>query len=229
MEAIVLAGGYGRRLRSVIDDIPKPMAPISGRPFLEILLTHLFENSFERIVLSLGYRAEVIKNHFGDKYLGLELDYVVEDEPLGTGGAVRKAIDHCLNDDFFVLNGDSFLDLEVDKIWTLYLSDSKSIVVTRNVENTERFGKVIYQEDEYFKFIGKGHIGPGLVNAGCYVFPRNIFDRYKLPEKFSIEEDFLLKCVNVGEFNNFVSNGFFIDIGVPDDYKRAQSDLEFYS
>ena len=114
MEAIVLAGGFGTRLRQVVTDVPKSMAPIAGRPFLEILLGSLARKGFQRIVLSLGFMAEKISDHFGTHFAGLELAYVVEETPLGTGGAVRLASTACTQDHVFVLNGDTYVDLEAD-------------------------------------------------------------------------------------------------------------------
>ena len=107
-EAIVLAGGFGTRLREVLPDLPKPMAPVAGRPFLEILLTSLADKGFSRVVLSLGYMADKIITYFGNSFTGLDLIYVVEDEPLGTGGAVRLALSQCLQDHIYILNGDTF-------------------------------------------------------------------------------------------------------------------------
>ncbi len=113
MEAIVLAGGFGTRLRQVVPDLPKPMAPIAGRPFLEILLLSLYQKGFSRVVLSLGFMAEKIIAHFGDRYVGMDLVYAVEHHPLGTGGAIRVALAQCASDHVFVFNGDTYLDLEV--------------------------------------------------------------------------------------------------------------------
>ena len=116
MEAILLAGGFGRRLQAVVPDLPKPMAPVSGRPFLEILLSILADKGVNRVILSLGYRAEQISSYFGARYAGMELDYVVEEAPLGTGGGIRLALSRCSSNPVFIFNGDTFLDLR----WTLY-------------------------------------------------------------------------------------------------------------
>ena len=116
MEAIILAGGFGTRLQSVVSDVPKPMATISGRPFLEILLKSLAEMGFSRVVLSLGYKAEMIRSHFGSNFLGQDLVYVEEKTPLGTGGATRLAATACTQSNMFVFNGDTFLELEIKKL-----------------------------------------------------------------------------------------------------------------
>ena len=116
MEAILLAGGIGTRLRSVVPNLPKPMAPVAGRPFLEILLNSLAKKGFKRVVLSVGYMAEKVVSHFGYNFVGMELVYEIEETPLGTGGAVCKAIAQCNTDHVFVFNGDTYLDLEVAEV-----------------------------------------------------------------------------------------------------------------
>ena len=116
-EAIVLSGGLGTRLRGIVPDLPKSMAPIGDRPFLEILLKNLAKKGFKRVILSLGYMAEKITAHFGSSFAGMELHYVIEEKPLGTGGAIRLALSVCSQDHAYVFNGDTFLDLEVDKIY----------------------------------------------------------------------------------------------------------------
>ena len=133
MEAIVLAGGFGTRLRQLVADVPKPMAPIAGRPFLEILLGSLAQKGFTQVVLSLGFMAEKISGHFGPRFAGLDLTYVVEDTPLGTGGATRLAATACAQDHVFVFNGDTYLDLEVDLLERQWQAKRHPIVVGRQV------------------------------------------------------------------------------------------------
>ena len=225
MEAIVLAGGFGTRLREVIPNLPKPMAPIAGRPFLEILLSMLARKGFTRVVLSLGYMSEKITTHFGDSYGGMRLVYEAEKQPLGTGGAIRAALGQCISDHAFVFNGDTYLDLEVDVLERQWLLDHDPIIVVRSVPDTARFGRVEIREGRITAFLEKGLSGPGLINAGCYILPRNALDAFPLGQPFSIETDFFIKSLNRIRFGGFVTNGHFIDIGVPDDYVRAQTEL----
>lgn len=224
-EAIVLAGGFGTRLREVVPDWPKPMAPVAGRPFLEILLSSLASKGFSRVVLSLGYMAEKISSHFGNSFAGMELDYVVEDRPLGTGGAVRLAMTRCTQDHVFVLNGDTFLDLEASAIDEYWLSRRNPLIVARQVPDTARFGRLLVQEDRVLGFTEKGVSGQGLINGGCYVFDRAQLNHFALNEPFSLEADFLAQAVQQLPVNVFVTSGHFIDIGVPEDYQRAQIEL----
>lgn len=225
MEAIVLAGGFGTRLRQVVPDLPKPMAPVAGRPFLEILLSMLAQKGFTRVILSLGFMSEKIIAHLGDRYLGMELVYEVELQPLGTGGAIRAALARCEADHVFVFNGDTYLDLEVDALERLWQSGHHPLIVVREVPDTARFGKVEMCDGRINAFLEKGVSGPGLINAGCYVLPKTALDDFPLGQSFSLETEFFIKYLQRIRFDGFVTHGRFIDIGVPDDYALAQTEL----
>lgn len=222
MEAIVLAGGFGSRLRDVVSDVPKPMAPIADKPFLEILLNNLARKGFDRVVFSLGFMAEKISDHFGKKFSSMELDYVIEDHPLGTGGAVRLALASCQQDHVFVFNGDTFLDLEVDEVESLWQERHHPIIVGRATSDTKRYGRLLIADGRVMGFAEKCMNGPGLINAGCYVFERSQLNKFPLHQTFSLEADFLANAVQLMTVDLFVTNGLFIDIGVPEDYARAQ-------
>jgi len=225
MEAIVIAGGFGTRLRHVVPDLPKPMAPVAGRPFLELLLIRLAQKGFLRVVLSLGYLAEKIVAHFGDRFRGMELLYVVEKAPLGTGGAVRLALTRCQSDHFFVVNGDTYLDLEVDRVEAHWQENHRPIIVAREVADTARFGRLEIRDGTVSRFLEKGVAGPGLINAGCYVLPPDSLDAFPIGQAFSIETDFLAHAVRQTIFDCYMTCGYFIDIGDPKDYARAQQEL----
>jgi len=225
MEAIVLAGGFGTRLREVVPDLPKPMAPVAGRPFLEILLAVLARKGFCRVVLSLGYMADKVTSHFGVQFAGMELVYEVEDTPLGTGGALRQALEHCNADHVFVFNGDTYLDLEVDKIEAHWNVHKSPIIVAREVPDTARYGRLHTSGGRVIGFLEKGMSGPGLINAGCYVLPVTILNEFTLGQSFSLENDYLANAVGGERIDLFVTSGHFIDIGVPEDYARAQVEL----
>jgi D-glycero-alpha-D-manno-heptose 1-phosphate guanylyltransferase len=225
MEAIVLAGGFGTRLRSIVADVPKPMAPVAGRPLLEIILSRLAEQGFTRVVLSLGYLADTIVHYFGDSFRGMVLRHVVEDKPLGTGGAVRLALNYCTDDHVFVFNGDTFLNLEVAHAEVLWLQYREPIIVAREVPDTTRYGSLETRDTHVIGFVEKGRSGPGLINAGCYVLLRTALDRFPLHTPFSLEQDYLSPLVGHAPLRVFVSRGYFIDIGIPEDYARAQTEL----
>ncbi len=225
MEAVVLAGGFGTRLKQVVPDLPKPMAPVAGRPFLEILLSMLARKGFTRIVLSLGFMSEKIISNFGDNYLGMELVYEVENQPLGTGGAIRAALTHCLADHAFIFNGDTYLDLEVNELECLWQGSHNPVIVVREVPDTARFGRVDMNDGRVTAFLEKGEAGLGLINAGCYVLPKHGLDDFSLGQAFSIETEFFIKYLQCIRFDGFVTQGRFIDIGVPNDYALAQIEL----
>lgn len=225
MEVIVLAGGLGTRLQPIVPDLPKPMAPVAGRPFLEILLTWLARKGFHRVVLSLGHMADKVVAHFGSAFGGMDLAYEIEGQPLGTGGAIRQALFHCREDHVFVVNGDTYLDLEVSRVEAHWQSRRFPIITARSVPDTARYGRLVVDEGRLLGFGEKGLSGPGLINAGYYLLPADVFGGCTLGRKFSLETDFLVQAVGARRFDVFVSDGTFIDIGVPEDYARAQVEL----
>ena len=225
MEAIVLAGGFGTRLRQVVADVPKPMAPVAGRPFLEILQSVLARQGFTRVVLSLGHMADTIVNHFGTRFAGMQIEYEIEQTPLGTGGAIRAALARCQADHVFVFNGDTFLDLEADQVEAQWQAHRTPIIVAREVPDTARYGRMQTEEGKVSGFLEKGVGGPGLINAGCYVVARDLLDGFEPGQPFSLETEFLVPQAARKCFDVFVTQGHFIDIGIPEDYARAQVEL----
>ena len=225
MEAIILAGGLGTRLQKVLPDLPKPMAPIQGRPFLEFILTHLSMNGFQHAILSLGYRAEQIRNFFGAYFQGMKLSYVIEDSPLGTGGGLRLAIQKSFENHVYVFNGDTFLDLDFCGIEKQWQNTKISTVVVRAVQDSSRYGRVTVENGRISGFTEKGALGPGLMNAGCYILQQGAIDVFVPGEPFSFELDYLVTEVSRGVIGYYVENGYFIDIGVPEDYRRAEFEL----
>lgn len=223
MEAIVLAGGYGTRLREIVPSLPKPMAPVAGRPFLAILLASLAKKGFKRVVLSVGFMADKISNYFGSEYLGMQLIYEVEYQPMGTGGALRLALSNCQSDHIFVFNGDTFVDLEVIEMEKLWQANHVPSIVVREVQDASRFGSVIVDGGRVISFLDKGIAGAGMINAGCYLVPKNLLDEFELGTSFSLESEFFYGAVRLQKINGFVTHGLFIDIGVPDDYRLAQT------
>lgn len=224
-DVIILAGGLGTRLREKVPNLPKPMADIGGKPFLELLLNIMRCNGFRRVILSVGYKAEEIIDYFGSGYKGLELVYEREKKPLGTGGALLKAVKSCVADHAFVFNGDTYLDLEISGIETLWQGNKNPIIVGRYVNDTSRYGRLKINKGKVEQFLGKGIEGAGVINAGCYVLPGNIFDGGDYPPFFSFEKDFLAPMIKSRTFDLFITKGQFIDIGVPEDYEIAQSEL----
>jgi len=224
MQAIILAGGLGTRLRGVVPDLPKPLAPVGGRPFLAILLEDLRSQGFASAVLSVGYRHELIQDAFRDQFDGLAIRYVVEDKPLGTGGAIRLAARACSETDVFILNGDSYTELAfVDMHARHRDADAPLTVCAVEVPDTARYGRVVVEYSRVAGFSEKGISEPGLINAGVYLMRRDLLETLALPEVFSFERDVLAAKVKQLRPLAFRARGLFIDIGIPEDYARAQS------
>lgn len=223
MQAIVLAGGLGTRLRGVVPDLPKPMAPVAGRPFLAWILDRLVEARFERAVLAVGYRFEAIRDHFGDTYRGLPLAYSVEAAPLGTGGALRLAAERISVFPVFVLNGDTYLDLDYRAMLEAHQRQgaSMSVAVSRTLDMS-RYGALELADGHIRRFLEKGPGGAGVINAGVYLLAREILARIPPGQAFSFEQQLLTPEVETIRPAAFATDGLFIDIGVPEDYQRAQ-------
>lgn len=226
MEAIVLAGGLGTRLKNKLEGLPKPMAPVAGRPFLEILLSQLGRSGCTRIILSVGHLRDVIENHFGAAWRGISIGYSIESAPLGTGGAIRASLAHATEENILILNGDTFLEADYTAMMHFHAGQSAqmTIAVTHQPE-IARYGGVILRQDRITGFEEKGRTGPGWINAGAYVLSRHIAWPPSLPERFSFETDFLAPEIGHLRSAAFKVDGYFLDIGVPEDLDRAQTTL----
>ncbi len=230
MEAIVLAGGLGTRLKSVVSDLPKPMAPIRGRPFLAILLDELIAAGFTQAILAVGYRHEAIRDYFGDGYKSLGLAYSVEPEPLGTGGAIFLALKQTTDTQIFVVNGDTYLGLDYKTMLMAHLEEKSALTVAvQKVPDASRYGSLDIEQDHICGFFEKGRSGLGVINGGVYLLSCDLFDSYTLPPVFSFETDLLMPYVSEIRPLAFPAKGIFIDIGVPEDYARAQKLLANHS
>jgi NDP-sugar pyrophosphorylase family protein len=216
LKALILAGGKGLRLRKVVSEVPKPMASVAGKPFLEYLILQLVKWKFKEIVLSIGYKGDRIKSYFGKgTRWGVDIRYSEEEEPLGTAGAIRKAADLFDQDQFLVMNGDSFLEVEVSEI--LLMHRARATLGLGQVEDVSRYGQVAIDENgKVLQFIEKGSDGKGLINGGVYVFSRKIIDHIP-PGKISLEREVLPSMIEKGLYGS-VTDGFFVDIGFPQDY-----------
>lgn len=231
-EAIILAGGFGTRLREVVADVPKPMAPVNQKPFLDYLLKYVAHYGIERVVLSVGYMADKIKEHYGTSFEGIEIIYSVEKDPMGTGGGIRLALEKCRDYDILVLNGDSFFDIDLNSFYNKY-SDAiaDGALALRRVDNAARYGTLALGEmDMISAFKEKsGEEKPGIINAGAYILSRDLFlEETEGGKNFSIEKDFFEQKLNNLNFYGFTFQGYFIDIGVPEDYKQAQNDFKTF-
>jgi D-glycero-alpha-D-manno-heptose 1-phosphate guanylyltransferase len=222
MEAIVLAGGRGTRLQSVVNDVPKPMALVSGTPFLSYLLSFLRANGVRQVVLAVGYKNGVIRNFYGDNYLKMPLIYSVETEPLGTGGAIKQALELCNDDNIIIANGDTYFDVDLTELAQFHIAHNADMTVAlKEMSEFDRYGIVEMNGDRINTFREKEYAANGYINGGVYCIKRGLFKNRAITEKFSYEQ-FMTDNVADLTIMGLKSNGNFIDIGVPEDYKSAQ-------
>lgn len=227
MECIILAGGMGTRLRSVVSDVPKCMAPVAGKPFLHYLFTTLIENGFTHIILSLGYKHEVIEEWIASGSFPIAISSVTEDTPLGTGGAVKLALSRASEEEVFILNGDTFFEVDFMDMLALHKKTrSAATVALKEMRQFDRYGVVDIEvpSNRILRFHEKQYCESGLINGGIYLINRRELDGY--PAKFSLEKDFFEKQVSSSTLSGYISNRYFIDIGIPEDYERAQTDFK---
>lgn len=226
-EAIILAGGKGTRLRSVVSDAPKPMARIQDRPFLEILIENFYAKGIRHFVLSVGYMANIIVDHFKEKYPSLDISFSLEDEPLGTGGAIRRAFKKVKGEVALVLNGDSFFDVQLDEL-NDYDTVDLPIIFGRHVDDVSRYGQFLYEGNKILRYLEKKGHGPGYINGGLYVLGKDTLQSFHADHNFSIESDYFSKFSENNSATIIFSSGYFIDIGLPESYQRAQKELQPY-
>ena len=227
MEAIILAGGTGTRLKSMVSNVPKPMALINNKPFLEYIINFLLRNKIFRIILSVGYKSNQIKDYFGYNYKGCEIIYCVEDKPLGTGGAIKKALLLLKNNNAFILNGDTFFDINLATLWDSHYNHNAQLTLAlKPMKNFDRYGSVgIDSKGVVQQFNEKKYQAEANINAGLYIVNRQLFEDITLNIKFSFEK-FMEENIGNIKFNSVIYSDYFIDIGIPEDYLKAQRDFK---
>ncbi len=225
MEAIILAGGFGTRLKSLGLDVPKPMIPVKEIPFLKYVMNFLLQNGVQTCVLSVGYKWEKIKNYFGEEFKGVPLIYSIEDEPLGTGGAIRESLSYCEQNNVLVINGDTFFEVDLKKMFDYHKNlKSNFTIASKFVKNISRYGRIIADErGKIFDFEEKQDSGEGLINGGIYCLNKEYYLSKSPAGNYSLERDFLGRWVKEASYYTFKSDGYFIDIGLPEDYLLVQN------
>lgn len=223
--AFILCGGLGTRLRSVVSDVPKSMAKIGTRPFLEVQLLQLRSQGIRKVILGTGYLGEQVESHFGNgAAMGMEINYSREPEPLGTGGAIRLAL-HQLSNPALILNGDSYCQCDLNAMATFYRERKADFVMAvREIENASRYGRVRADGDDRLGGFEEksGADLPGLINTGIYLCAREIVAGIPAGRAVSFERETIPSAL-ARPCHVFPTSGIFIDIGVPDDYQRAQT------
>jgi D-glycero-alpha-D-manno-heptose 1-phosphate guanylyltransferase len=226
-DLIILAGGLGTRLQHILPGIPKPMAPINDLPFLQYLLLYIKKFNPKRIILSVGYENNQIVSYFGNQFEGIELIYSIENNPLGTGGAIKKSLLCSSTDNSFIINGDTFFDVDLNQMEKQHLHNQDDMTIAvKEMIDFNRYGSLLIENKRIINFAEKKFITKGFINAGIYSINNQKFLEINWPEKFSFETEFLEKYVDKLFFSPFYAEGYFIDIGIPEDYYKAQNDFK---
>jgi D-glycero-alpha-D-manno-heptose 1-phosphate guanylyltransferase len=227
-EAIILAGGLGTRLREAVPDLPKCMAPVAGRPFLSFVIDYLRMQGVQRFIFSLGYKWGEIESYLTQHYPTLDYATVIEEEPLGTGGAIKLAIQKAKAENIVIANGDTLFKVDLEKVFSFHkANDAECTLALKPMTNFDRYGVV--ETDEAGKitsFKEKQFYSSGLINGGVYLLNKEKFLQHSFEQKFSFEKDYLEKYTATNRFYGFMQDGYFIDIGIPQDYNQAQTDLQ---
>ncbi len=228
-EAILLAGGLGTRLQKIVPCLPKPLAPVNGRPFIEYLMDFLIRNNIRKFILSVGYKQEEFASHFANDYKGCQIIFSVENEPLGTGGGISKALDFAESEDVLVINADTLFRINISSFYSFHNKNNFEFsIALRQMEDVSRYGSVeIDNDNRVVGFTEKNSkTGSGYINGGVYLIKKDFLKKMNLPSKFSLEKDCLEKYFNSMKIGGFPSIGYFLDIGIPEDYEKAQYELK---
>ena len=235
MEAILLCGGLGTRLRSVVSDRPKPMADIAGKPFLHYLVKMLSKSGVKHLIFALGYMGEQIEAYFksGEDY-GLSISYSYEDSPLGTGGAIRNALSRVSEENVLVLNADTYFHTDYENLFMQQLKNNAAMTIAgRKIEDISRYGAILKDETgrilRWNEKMSSDQVEaprPGEINGGIYVMQKSLIE--KIPEgKQSLENDCIPAWLKDGVYLQAISSdGYFMDIGIPEDYAQFRKDIE---
>ena len=224
-EAIVLAGGLGTRIQAVLPGTPKCMAVVNGKPFLTYVLNYLADQGINKAILSVGYLKDQIINYFGGDYKSLKIEYAIENEPLGTGGAVKLSFGFCKQDEVIVLNGDTCFFPDLKAMEDLHFAATADITIAvKQMTDTARYGLVRTDQSGRISDFREKELasGEGLINGGIYLINRKIVNTFS-GQKFSLENDIFKKSCSEFKMQAFKSDAFFLDIGIPEDYIKAQT------
>ena len=223
--ALILAGGRGTRLNGLLGDLPKPMMPIGMRPFLHWQIEMLKRQGVSNFILSVGHKSDKIIRYFDDVSLDCNVTYSIEKEPLGTGGAIKKAIEEHHLKEFFVFNGDTFFDFPLSALITLHHQKQADISLALVSHfNPDRYGLIELADSRITSFSSGKKNDKGLINAGAYLINGSAFVSAK-NRNFSFENDFLSEHVNSMRFFGQEFSGRFLDIGTPESMALAQSEV----
>lgn len=228
MECIILAGGLGTRLQSVIGEYPKCMAEVNGQPFLHYLLKYVAKEGCTRVILSLGFKSEVVLDWLKGKEFPFEVDHVIEEEPLGTGGGISLAMSKAKTESVVVLNGDTMFQAPLKKMIKQHEeNEAGATLALKKMQNFDRYGVVNFGNHGIItSFEEKKQRDEGYINGGVYILAKGYLEEKDMPEKYSFEKDFLERYVRDQWLYSYPCDAYFIDIGIPTDYEKAQTDFK---
>lgn len=229
-EAIILAGGLGTRLRDAVPDLPKCMAPVAGHPFLYYIIRYLESQGVKRFVFSLGYRHDVVEDFLRDHFPALVYTSVIEPAPLKTGGAIKLALAAVESDDVLVINGDTLFKVGLKELEAGHLHrQAECTLALKPMLRFDRYGAVATNEvGRIMAFEEKKYLDHGNINGGVYLLNKKKFLAQDWPDVFSFESDYLQRDSNTKDFYGVIQDRYFIDIGIPEDFNRAQVDLKHF-
>ena len=227
-QAIILAGGLGTRLRSAVPDLPKCMAPVAGKPFVTYVIDYFQLQGINEFIFALGYKSEIIIDYINQQYPNLKTAFSIEQELLGTGGAIRLACRQATHENILVLNGDTIFKIDLKKLCDFHLSSSADCTLSlKPMKDFDRYGVVeLDGKNRISNFKEKQHYNSGLINGGVYALNVNAILNEALPDKFSFEKEYLESLYTSRKIFGQIQDGYFIDIGVPSDYDQAQKDFQ---
>ena len=227
-EAIILAGGFGTRLKDTVPDLPKCLAPVKGQPLLYYIITYLLDSGVDKIIFSLFYKSELVIKYIKDEFSFINYEFVIEESALGTGGALALALNKAKKDNVVVVNGDSIFKIDLDNLFLFHNEKNASFSIgLKKMINPIRYGTVTMQESgKILNFNEKDQfIRDGIINGGVYIINKNIFLQNLNLSTFSLETDYLMiDTVNKNIYGKIFEN-YFIDIGIPADYLKANLEL----
>jgi D-glycero-alpha-D-manno-heptose 1-phosphate guanylyltransferase len=227
-DVIILAGGFGTRLKSVVSDMPKCLAKVSEKPFLSYVLDSLISYNYTHFIFSLGYKSEFIIDFIETNYPQLNVTYSIEKDPLFTGGAIRLALEKCQKQNVLIINADTYFGFDLNKFLNYHIYQNSDIsIALKYMVNFDRYGVVKFDENNIINsFDEKKFQESGYINCGYIIINKNVLMNMPLNIPFSFEKDFLFLNLSNLKVLAFVANAYFIDIGIPEDFIKANIDFK---
>ena len=224
-EVIILAGGFGKRLLDVVSDVPKCLAPINGTPFLDYLIKYLQKYGISRLILSLGYKSDFVISYINEFHPHIDVTFVIEDSPLGTGGAIKASLKEVKTKNVLVVNGDTFFNINLNSFYNEALSSQYPFAIAlQRIEKNYRYGFVeLNEKNEIIRFCEKQESNNVFINTGFYIINKEQVNFDTNKDVFSLEKDFFESDLRETKLYGIEFNNEFIDIGIPKDFNRAQT------